>query len=157
MHHRTASYGRGETLFTQGDRCDDVLFIRRGLVELSVVSESGREAILPTLGRGDFLGEECLSGLRMRSGSAIAVNASVIQFFGCDTMRKLLREGHVVADRFLAHLLARHVRMEEALIEELNECPEVNIADSPKAVHSKRGKPYNVRRPLKAGDPPRRQ
>jgi CRP/FNR family cyclic AMP-dependent transcriptional regulator len=119
MEHRKVSYGRGETLFTQGDPCGDVLFIERGRVQLSVQSATGSEAVLATLGRGDFLGEGCLAGQRLRTGSATAVAASVVVVIGRDQMARLLREQHTMADRFIAHLLSRHVQIEEALIDQL--------------------------------------
>ena len=68
-----AKYGRGETIFTQGDACSDVLCIRTGGVKLTVLSKTGYEATLAILGPGDFFGEECLAGLENRTGSTTAI------------------------------------------------------------------------------------
>ena len=119
MEQRKISYARGEILFTQGDPCGDVLFIEQGRVRLSVQSATGSEAVVATLGQGDFLGEGCLAGQRLRTGSATAVVASVVLAIGRDTMARLLREEHTMADRFIAHLLSRHVQIEQALIDQL--------------------------------------
>src|ERR1700676_2055284 len=69
----TAEYVRGDAIFAQGDACDDVFYIQKGGVKLSVVSQTGREAITAILERGDFFGEGCLAGQPVRVGSATAI------------------------------------------------------------------------------------
>ena len=68
-----ANYRRNEAVFTQGDASDHVMYIRSGGVKLSVLSKTGREAIVAMLGPGDFFGEGCLAGQRLRMGTAIAI------------------------------------------------------------------------------------
>ena len=82
MAKTIAEYGRGETIFTQGDACEDVLYIQTGGVKLSVLSKTGREAVVAMLGPGDFFGEGCLAGQPVRMGSATAITPSVILFVG---------------------------------------------------------------------------
>src|SRR6185295_6330710 len=73
-----AEYSRDETIFTQGDRCVDVLYIQSGGVKLSVLSKTGREAVVAVLGPGDFFGEGCLAGQPRRIGSPAPITPSVI-------------------------------------------------------------------------------
>ena len=71
-------YGRDEPIFTQGDVCEDVWYIRSGGIKLSVLSKAGKEAVVAMLGPGDFFGEGCLAGQALRMGSATAVTPSAI-------------------------------------------------------------------------------
>src|SRR5688572_21164274 len=70
MPKTVVAYGRGESIFTQGDACEDVLYIQTGGVKLSVLSKTGKEAVVAMLGPGDFFGEGCLAGQPLRMGSA---------------------------------------------------------------------------------------
>ena len=111
-----AEYGREETIFTQGEACGKVLYIRTGSVKLSVRSKAGHEAVVAMLGPGDFFGDECLSGQPIRTRSAKAVTQSVIVLIGKAKMIQLLHKQHAMSDRFIAHLLSRIVRLEETVI-----------------------------------------
>ena len=71
-------FGRGEVVFAQGDACEDVMYIQTGGVKLSVMSKTGREAVVAMLGPGDFFGEGCLAGQPIRMGSATAITPSAI-------------------------------------------------------------------------------
>jgi CRP/FNR family cyclic AMP-dependent transcriptional regulator len=116
-------YGRGETIFTQGDACDDVMYIQTGGVKLSVRSKTGRDAVVAMLGPGDFFGEGCLAGQPVRMGSATAVTPSVIHLVGKAKMVRLLHQQHAMSDRFISHMLSRNIRIEEDLIDQLfNSC-----------------------------------
>ena len=125
---RIVSFKRGEAIYTQGDRCDSVMFIQTGGVKLSVRSKAGREAIVAMLGPGDFFGEGCLVGEPARTGGAAAVMASSILIVEKETMIRLLREEHALSDRFIAHLLARNLRTEEDLIDQLFNSSEKRLA-----------------------------
>ena len=121
-------YGRGETIFTQGDPCDHVLYIRSGGVKLSVISEAGREAVIALLGPGDFFGEGCLAGQPTRMGGASAITPSVILKVGKAQMVSLLHRQHAMSDRFIAHMLSRNIRIEEDLIDQLFNSSEKRLA-----------------------------
>ena len=121
-------YGRNETIFTQGDACDDVLYIKTGGVKLSVLSKTGREAVVAMLGPGDFFGEGCLAGQPVRMGSATAITPSVILLVGKEKMVRLLHKQHAMSDRFIAHMLARNIRIEEDLIDQLFNSSEKRLA-----------------------------
>ena len=116
---QVVKYGRNETVFRQGDACDDVMYIRAGGVKLSVLSKIGREAVVAMLGPGDFFGEGCLAGQPFRIGSATAITPSVILLVKKATMVRLLHKQHAMSDRFIAHLLSRIVRLEGDLVERI--------------------------------------
>jgi CRP-like cAMP-binding protein len=121
---------RGETIFTQGDRGKDVLYIQTGGVKLSVQSNTGREAVVAMLGPGDFFGEECLTGQAARMGSATAITPSVIFLLAKSTMVRLLQKERAMSDHFIAHLLSRNSRTEEDLIDQLFNTSEKRLARS---------------------------
>jgi CRP-like cAMP-binding protein len=121
-------YGRGESIFTQGDACVDVLYIQTGGVKLSVLSKTGREAVVAMLGPGDFFGEGCLAGQPVRMGSATAITPSVILLVAKEKMVRLLHKQHEMSDRFIAHMLARNIRIEEDLIDQLFNSSEKRLA-----------------------------
>src|SRR5207302_3411428 len=112
-------YGRGETVFTQGDACEDVLYIQSGGVKLSVLSKTGKEAVVAMLGPGDFFGEGCLAGQPVRMGTATAITPSLILLVDKAKMIRLLHRQHAMSDRFISHMLARNIRIEEDLIDQL--------------------------------------
>jgi CRP-like cAMP-binding protein len=121
-------YARGAAIFTQGDTCEDVLYIRSGGVKLSVMSKTGREAVVAMLGPGDFFGEGCLAGQPLRMGSATAVAPSAILFVAKAKMVRLLHKQHGMSDRFIAHMLSRNIRIEEDLIDQLFNSSEKRLA-----------------------------
>jgi CRP/FNR family cyclic AMP-dependent transcriptional regulator len=123
-----AQFGRGETIFTQGDTCEHVMYIQAGGVKLSVLSETGREAVVAMLGPGDFFGEGCLAGQPFRMGSATAITPSSILLVGKDKMVRLLHKQHGMSDRFISHMLARNIRIEQDLIDQLFNSSEKRLA-----------------------------
>jgi len=126
---RTVSeFGRGESVFTQGDVCDHVMYIQSGGVKLSVMSKNGREAVVAMLGPGDFFGEGCLAGQPLRMGSATAITPSVVLMVAKDKMVRLLHKQHAMSDRFISHMLSRNIRIEEDLIDQLFNSSEKRLA-----------------------------
>ena len=128
LSRQIVEYGRGEAIFTQGDPCDHVLYIQTGGVKLSVLSKTGREAVVAMLGPGDFFGEGGLAGQAFRMGSASAITPSTILLIEKDKMVKLLRKQHGMSDRFIAHMLARNIPIEEDLIDQLFNSSEKRLA-----------------------------
>jgi CRP/FNR family transcriptional regulator, cyclic AMP receptor protein len=141
-----AHYGRGDSVFTQGDDCRHVMYIHVGGIKLSVVSKTGREAVVAMLGPGDFFGEGCLAGQRFRMGSASAITPSRILFIGKAKMIELLHKERAMSDRFISHLLARNMRIEEDLIDQLFNSSEKRLARTLLllARYDKRGRPARV-------------
>jgi CRP/FNR family cyclic AMP-dependent transcriptional regulator len=123
-----AEYGRGETVFTQGDACEHVFYIQGGGVKLSVLSKNGREAVVAMLGPGDFFGEGCLAGQPVRMGSATAITPSSIMLVAKQKMVRLLHKQHAMSDRFISHMLSRNIRIEEDLIDQLFNSSEKRLA-----------------------------
>jgi CRP/FNR family cyclic AMP-dependent transcriptional regulator len=123
-----AEYRGGEVIFTQGDPCDHVLYIQKGGVKLSVLSKTGKEAVVAILGAGDFFGEGCLAGQPVRMGSATAIAGSTILLVDKDEMVRLLHQQHALSDRFIAHMLARNIRIEEDLVDQLFNSSEKRLA-----------------------------
>ncbi len=121
-------YGRGETIFTQGEPCKHVMYIQTGGVKLSVLSKTGREAVVAMLGPGEFFGEGCLAGQSHRMGTATALTPSVILLIDKGKMVQLLHKQHGMSDRFISHMLARNTRIEEDLIDQLFNSSEKRLA-----------------------------
>ena len=121
-------FRRDETVFRQGDAGKDVFYIQSGGVKLSVLSRTGKEAVVAMLGPGDFFGEGCMAGQAIRMGSATAITPSVIMLVAKKRMAQLLHEQPTMADRFIAHMLARNIRIEEDLIDQLFNSSEKRLA-----------------------------
>jgi CRP/FNR family transcriptional regulator, cyclic AMP receptor protein len=121
-------YPRGAVIFAQGDPCDNVLYVRKGNVKLSVLSKSGREAVVAMLGAGEFFGEGCLAGQPYRMATATATTSSSILLVDKRRMVKLLHEQRAMSDRFIAHMLSRNIQIEEDLIDQLFNSSEKRLA-----------------------------
>jgi CRP-like cAMP-binding protein len=118
----------GDIIFSQGDPSDSVMYIRSGAVQLSVLSRTGREAIVGTQGPGDFLGEEALAGHRVRLVSARATMVTTVLVVPKRQMLQLLHSEHAFSDRFIAHMLARNARLESDLVDQLFNSSEKRLA-----------------------------
>jgi CRP-like cAMP-binding protein len=121
-------YRRGEAIFAQGEVCENIWHIESGTVKLSVRSKRGKEAVVGMLGPGDFLGETCLAGLPSHPASATAITSSALVMIAKKQMLRLLHDHHVISDRFIAHMLARNLRVEEDLIDHLFNSSEKRLA-----------------------------
>src|SRR5437763_3530389 len=121
-------YPPAAVIFTQGDRCDSVVYIQGGTVKLSVLSKGGREAVVAVLGPGNFFGDGCLAGEPLRMGSAIALTRSRVLIIPKQQMLTVLRKQRALADRFIAHLLERNFRIEQDLIDQLFNSTEKRLA-----------------------------
>jgi CRP/FNR family cyclic AMP-dependent transcriptional regulator len=121
-------YAPGDAIFTQGDACEHVMYIQSGSVKLSVLSKTGREAVVAMLGPGDFFGEGCLAGQLLRMGSATATGPSAVLLVGKAEMGELLHKQHAMSDRFISHMLTRNIRIEEDLIDQLFNSSEKRLA-----------------------------
>jgi CRP/FNR family transcriptional regulator, cyclic AMP receptor protein len=128
LSKRIVKYAKGETVFVQGDSCKSVLYVQAGGVKLSVLSKGGREAVVAMLGVGEFFGEGCLAGQAVRMGTATAVVASTILLVDKDEMVDLLHKQRALSDRFITHMLARNIRIEEDLIDQLFNSSEKRLA-----------------------------
>ena len=125
---KIVEYRCNSVIFTQGDPCEHVLYIQKGGVKLSVLSKAGREAVVAMLGPGEFFGEGCLAGQAVRMGSATATTDSTILLVNKEQMVRLLHKQHALSDRFISHMLARNIRIEEDLIDQLFNSSEKRLA-----------------------------
>ena len=118
-HFNTARYPRRATLFSQGDACESVMYIEKGRVWLAVTTSGGKEAICGLLEAGAFLGEEVLCGDVVRRQTATAMTATEVLVVAKADMIRLLRTQPAIADRFIAHIIARNARLESDLADQL--------------------------------------
>jgi CRP/FNR family cyclic AMP-dependent transcriptional regulator len=125
---KVVEYRSGAAVFAQGDACEHVMYIQKGGIKLSVRSQTGREGVVAVLGPGDFFGEGCLGGQRLRMGSATAIMPSTILTVDKEKMVRLLHKQHAMSDRFIEHMLSRHLRFEEDLIDQLLNSSEKRLA-----------------------------
>ena len=125
---RVVAYAPAASVFGQGDPASTVLFIQEGRVKLSVVSRTGKEAVVGVLGPGDFFGEGALAGQPVRLATATAMTASRILVVPKGRMIRLLHQQHALSDRFIAHMLARNARLEEDLVDQLFNASEKRLA-----------------------------
>jgi CRP/FNR family transcriptional regulator, cyclic AMP receptor protein len=125
---RVLTYGRSDVVFSQGDACNSVLFMRTGGIRLSVLSHAGKEAIVATLGPGDFLGEGALAGHPVRLETATATMPTTVLVVPKRQMIRLLHNHHALSDRFIAHMLVRNARLEADLVDQLFNSSEKRLA-----------------------------
>jgi CRP/FNR family cyclic AMP-dependent transcriptional regulator len=125
---RIARYGPGKAVFVQGDPCGTVMHIEHGSVELSVMAPGGEEAICGVIGAGAFLGEEALGGRATRPHTAIAMTATEMVVVAKEKMIQLVRTQQAIADRLLAHVLARQAHLEADLTDQLLHSCEQRLA-----------------------------
>jgi CRP/FNR family cyclic AMP-dependent transcriptional regulator len=144
------TYRRADVIFSQGDSSDSVMYIREGAVKLSVVSHAGKEAVVGLLGGGDFFGERALTGHPVRLEAATAMTQTSVLIVPKDQMIRLLHEQHELSDRFIAHMLARNIRIEEDLVDQLFNSSEKRLARTLLllARYGKPGKPGTTDRVL---------
>lgn len=121
-------YARSAVIFSQGDQASDVFYVQQGRVKLSVLSGTGKEAVVAVLGRGDFFGEGCLADQPRRMATATAMGASTILVIKKAKMLEVLHTETAFAERFLAHMLARNIRVEEDLVDLLFNSSEKRLA-----------------------------
>src|SRR5579871_6320394 len=105
-------------------------FTKDGGVRLTVLSRTGREAVIATLGPGDFFGEGCLAGQQRRMGAATATTPTVALAIEKNQMLRTLRDQPDLSERFMAHVLARNIRIEEDLVDQLFNSSERRLARS---------------------------
>ena len=117
-----------QTIFTQGDEADAVFYIQKGRVRLTVVSKTGKEATIGILNGGSFFGEGVLAGQLLRMGSAAAMTDCELLRVEKKAMMAALHREHTFSDMFVAYLLARNIRYEEDLVDQLFNSSEKRLA-----------------------------
>jgi CRP/FNR family transcriptional regulator, cyclic AMP receptor protein len=126
---RTISkYRKDQTVFAQGNSADAVFYIQKGKVKITVVSEQGKEAVVAILGPDEFCGEGCLTGQPRRMATAVAMTECEIMRLEKAAMIRVLHEEPAFSEMFVAHLLARTIRVEEDLVDQLFNSSEKRLA-----------------------------
>ncbi len=120
--------GANHTIFMQGQPADSVFFLLRGKVKLAVTSHEGKEAIVATLGSGEFFGEGCLAGQPLRMATAISVGDCTLTRVDKPVMVRMLHEEQGLAEMFVTHLLSRNIRYEADLVDQLFNSSEKRLA-----------------------------
>ena len=117
-----------QTIFTQGERADAVFYVQKGKVRLTVVSKSGKEATIGIVTERNFFGEGALAGQLLRMGSAAAMTDCELLRVDKKVMMGALHREHALSDMFVAYLLARNIRYEEDLVDQLFNSSEKRLA-----------------------------
>jgi len=125
---RVVSYAKGKIVFSQGQPSDAVMYIQRGSIKISVLSRTGKEAVVAILGPGDFLGEGALTGQSIRIGTATAATSTTVLIIEKAAMLQLLRDEPTFSERFIAYILARNLRIEADLVDHLFNSSEKRLA-----------------------------
>ena len=125
---RVVSYSRGEVVFSQGQASNAVMYIQKGGIKISVVSRTGKEAVVAMLGPGDFFGEGALTGQSIRIGTATATTLTTVLIIEKARMLELLRDEPTFSERFIAYMLARNIRIEADLVDHLFNSSEKRLA-----------------------------
>jgi CRP-like cAMP-binding protein len=121
-------YGANHNIFSQGDSANSVFYLRRGKVKLAVTSKQGREAVVAILGDGEFFGEGCLAGRRLRIATATAITDCTVARVEKPLMARMLHEQHDFSELFVTHLLSRNIRYEADLVDQLFNSSEKRLA-----------------------------
>jgi CRP/FNR family transcriptional regulator, cyclic AMP receptor protein len=121
-------YPKDQIVFSQGDRADAVFYIQRGKAKVTVVSGQGKEAVVAILGTNNFFGEGCLAGQPQRISTVATMMESVIVRLEKAAIVRVLHEEPAFSEMFIAHLLARTIRVEEDLIDQLFNSSEKRLA-----------------------------
>lgn len=125
---RVRRVARGSVVFGQGAAANDVFYIQAGGIKLSVLSTVGKEAVVAMLGPGDFFGEGCLAAQPLRMGSATSVVPTTLLRIPKREMLRTLHEQSAFSDRFITHMRARNIRIEDDLVDQLFTSSEKRLA-----------------------------
>jgi CRP/FNR family cyclic AMP-dependent transcriptional regulator len=115
-------------VYAQGDACDAIFYIKKGKIKLTVVSKDGKEATTAILNPTDFFGEGCLAGQSVRMGFATALTDCELMRIEKKATRSALHRENKLSDIFVAYLLARNIRYEEDLVDQLFNSSERRLA-----------------------------
>jgi CRP-like cAMP-binding protein len=144
-------FRKDEVLVAQGAPADSVFHVQEGKVKVTVVSEQGKEAVVAILATGDFFGEGCLGGQTVRMASVVAITDCVTLRMEKATIIRLIHDDQEFSERFTAHLLARNIRVEADLVDQLFNSSEKRLARLLLilANFGKEGKPEPIIPPIK--------
>ena len=125
---KISEFHRGESIYSQGENADSVMYVQKGGVKYSVVNGSGKEAVVAMFGPKDFFGEGCMAGQTVRMGTTTAVTPSTILVIAKDELLRVLHTEHELSDQFINYMVAHNIRVEEDLIDQLFNSSEKRLA-----------------------------
>jgi CRP/FNR family cyclic AMP-dependent transcriptional regulator len=128
VSRKVIQFKRAQGIYAQGDAASSVMYLQSGGVKLTVVNEVGKEAVVAILGPGDFFGEGCLAGQAIRMGTATAVTPTTVLVIQKSEMFKVLHAEHGLSDLFIRFMLARNIRIEADLVDQLFNSSEKRLA-----------------------------
>jgi CRP-like cAMP-binding protein len=128
LSRKVTEYRRGESIYTQGDLAQSVMYVQKGGVKLSVVNGSGKEAVVAMFGPTDFFGEGCMAGQTIRMGTAKAITPTTLLLIEKNELLRVLHAQHELSDHFIRYMLAHNIRVEEDLIDQLFNSSEKRLA-----------------------------
>jgi CRP/FNR family transcriptional regulator, cyclic AMP receptor protein len=145
-----AAYKKDQVVFSQGDAADSLYFVQKGKIKISVVSARGKEAVIAILGTGAFFGEGCLAGQQVRMATARAITECSVMRLEKSAVVRVLLEEPSFSEMFVHYLLARNIRIEEDLVDQLFNSSEKRLARTLLllANFGKEGKPEAVIAPI---------
>jgi CRP/FNR family cyclic AMP-dependent transcriptional regulator len=128
LARRIVEYRKSEKIYSQGESIKNVLYIQKGGIKLSVVNEVGKEAVVAMLGPGDFFGEGGMAGQLVRMGTATATTPTTLLVIEKKEMIRVIHAESAFSDRFVTYMLARNIRIEQDLIDQLFNSSEKRLA-----------------------------
>jgi CRP/FNR family cyclic AMP-dependent transcriptional regulator len=128
VSRKVVEYRQKQKICAQGDPAKSVMYIQKGRVKISVVNETGKEAVVAVLGPADFFGMGCLAGQLVWMGTATSISPTTLLEIEKHEMLRVLHSEHALSDRFMAYLLTRNIRTEEDLVDQLFNSTEKRLA-----------------------------
>jgi CRP/FNR family cyclic AMP-dependent transcriptional regulator len=125
---KVEEFRRGETIYSQGEAANTVMYVQKGGVKFSVVNGSGKEAVVAMFGPTDFFGEGCMAGQTLRMGTARAITPTTLLVMGKNELLRVLHAQHELSDHFIRYMLAHNIRVEEDLMDQLFNSSEKRLA-----------------------------
>jgi CRP-like cAMP-binding protein len=125
---KIAEFRRGESIYSQGEAAESVMYVQKGGVKFSVVNGSGKEAVVAMFGPSDFFGEGCMAGQSVRMGTATAITPTTLLVIEKDALLRVLHTEHELSDHFISYMLAHNIRVEEDLMDQLFNSSEKRLA-----------------------------
>jgi CRP/FNR family transcriptional regulator, cyclic AMP receptor protein len=125
---KVAEFRRGESIYSQGETADSVMYVQKGGVKFSVVNGSGKEAVVAMFGPTDFFGEGCMAGQSIRMGTATAITPTTLLVMEKNELLRVLHAEHELSDHFIRYMLAHNIQVEEDLIDQLFNSSEKRLA-----------------------------
>src|SRR6202022_4640070 len=110
---KIAEFRRGESIYSQGEAADSVMYVQKGGVKFTVVNGSGKEAVVAMFGPNDFFGEGCMAGQAVRMGTATAITPSTVLVIDKNELLRVLHAEHELSDYFITYMLSHNIRVEE--------------------------------------------